>query len=172
MHGATAGGPRIEDYLADDRPERPALLRALVASELESRRSRRAAGIEEYLARFPADADAIRSPSRGRGHRIGPSTAVAGEGCIDQRQEGASDQAGVGALADGPGEFLGEHPVRAWPLFAAAILAVAGFWARGTVETVMRDRDQSRLLALHDADVKADRALDQGASGCRPDRCE
>ena len=43
----------------------------------------------------------------------------------------------------------------AWPLVAALILGIAGFWARSTVERVMRDQMASKLLALRDADVKA-----------------
>ncbi len=43
----------------------------------------------------------------------------------------------------------------AWPLVAAAILAVAGFWANNTITRVMRTQVASELLALRDADVAA-----------------
>ena len=55
------GRPRIEDYMNDaSEPRRSALLRALLATELESRRARgERPGPEEYLRRFPADAELV-----------------------------------------------------------------------------------------------------------------
>src|SRR4051812_6086398 len=55
--------PRIEDYLAGAAdPERPVLLGALLASELEWRcRAGERPAPEEYLARFPAHAALVRS---------------------------------------------------------------------------------------------------------------
>ena len=64
---ANGGRPRIEDYMNDaSEPRRAALLRALLASELESRRARRASVPRGIPHRFPADADSSPPPSRSR----------------------------------------------------------------------------------------------------------
>ncbi len=57
------GAPRIEDYLAGaEAADRKALLRELVALERElRRRGGRRAVIEEYLDRFPAQAEDVRA---------------------------------------------------------------------------------------------------------------
>ena len=54
----------------------------------------------------------------------------------------------------GTGQSLGKR-LWAWPLIAAAILAIAGIWTRATIERVMRAQVASELLALRNADVEA-----------------
>ena len=90
---------------------------------------------------------------RGGGHRIGPSTGVAGEGCVDHRGE-HSDKAGVGTLANGQGKIPGETD-----------LGLAAHRRRdprhrrvlGTPRSSGSCGHQvaSELLALRDADVEA-----------------
>jgi eukaryotic-like serine/threonine-protein kinase len=58
------------------------------------------------------------------------------------------------ASLDGVGRSLGKW-IWAWPLVAALVLAIAGFWAYVTVEQVMRAQMSSELLALLEADVAA-----------------
>ena len=137
--------PRIEDYLRDtSEPGRSALLRCLLTSELETRRQRGERPVpEEYLGRFPADVRAHtlrlrrtalhRRPSARRRRRR------AALGRVDPRARGRP----LGRWdAD---RFLGKW-IWAWPLIAAAILAIAGTWARATIERVMRNQLASELL--------------------------
>jgi serine/threonine protein kinase len=145
------GRPQIEDYLRDaSEPGRSALLRALLASELETRRQRgEQPKPEDYLGRFPADFELIRSAfgEAAPGTGIGPPQAPVAlwDGSISREASPPST---------GTGGYVGNW-IWAWPLITAAILAVAGIWARATIERVMRDQVASKLLALRDADVEA-----------------
>ncbi|HEV3120937.1 MAG TPA: serine/threonine-protein kinase, partial [Isosphaeraceae bacterium] len=59
---ASGASPKIEDYLREvDEPYQPALLRDLLASEIDARRRRgEKPSLEEYVARCPERADDIR----------------------------------------------------------------------------------------------------------------
>jgi hypothetical protein len=158
FENAWRGGrrPRIEDYLSDQSgPERPALLRALVASELESRRQLgERPAIDEYLARFPADADQIRSVFSEDAATISASPPASP---AEIPSATAANTAISPASLRWPtrrSRFL-DKQIWAWPLSAAVVLTIAAVWARSTVERVMRDQIASKLLALRDADVKA-----------------
>jgi eukaryotic-like serine/threonine-protein kinase len=145
------GRPRIEDYMNDAaEPRRSALLRALLASELESRRAGgERPGLEEYLHRFPADAELVNAA-----FAVGPTVT------LDSPPAPVRSTSG-GLLARGQSRWLADArrvlAKRMWalPLVAAVILAVAGYWAKTTIENVMRDQVASELLALRDADVEA-----------------
>ncbi len=146
------GRPRIEDCLTDaSGPRGSALLRALLAVELESRRALgERPSPEEYLSRFPADAELVRA-AFGAGAPtvtvdLPPEPATAARGGSIRRAKSRS--------LSGTGRTSGKW-IWAWPLFAAVILAVAGFWAHTTIERVMRTQVASELLALRDADVEA-----------------
>ena len=67
------------------------------------------------------------------------------------------------------GRSLGKW-IWAWPLVAAAILAIAGFWARTTIERVMRAQMASELLALARRRRRGAAALVRGPPGRRLDR--
>jgi hypothetical protein len=152
--------PRIEDYLRErSEPGRSALLRALVKSELESRRRLgERPSLEEYQTRFPADAELIRREFADET----PTVKIGQPAAVVVTPPAAPAYAARGELIapakslslEGPGQSLGKR-LWAWPLFAAAILAIAGFWTRATIERVMRAQVASELLALRDADVEA-----------------
>ncbi len=145
------GQPRLEDYLRDaSEPVRTELLRALLASELESRRQLgERPDPEEYLGRFSADVELIRSV-------FAEQAPIDTVGLLPRPAASAWD----GLIArenpplTGTGRSLGKR-IWAWPLIAAAILAIGGFWAQTTIERVMRAQVASELLALRDADVEA-----------------
>ncbi len=152
----SGGRPRIEDYVQDQsEPARSALLRALLASELELRRQLGEQPIAaEYVDRFPADAELIRS-------FFGNDAPTV---TIDPPAPSA--KAPVVAAWDGSisiprldSPFGTVRPLGkvlwAWPLIAGAVLAITGLWARATIERVMQAQVASQLLALRDADVEA-----------------
>ncbi len=144
--------PQIEDYLANQpEPARAALLQGLLALELEARIERgEQPAPEDYLARFPADADLIRSTvgAAARTETMPPLPAH-----HENVPEGSITRGIPSSLA--AANRPGAKWIWAWPLLAAAILAVAGYWASTTIEQVMRAQVASELLALRDADVEA-----------------
>ena len=139
------GRPRIEDYMNDaSEPRRSALLRALLATELESRRARgERPGPEEYL---------LSVPGRRRARHCRLCGGAYGHACFASGTGSLCIAAGL--LARGQSRWLsGARRLlakRMWalPLVAAVILAVAGFWANTTIERVMRAQVESELLAL------------------------
>jgi hypothetical protein len=150
--------PRIEDHLPEvSDPARSALLRALVASELESRRMLgERPTIDEYVGRFPADAEEVRSA-----FSEDAATVTVSPPGSSGPAPAESEPAAQGVIADvlsrshvEPARSAGRR-IWAWPLIAAVVLAIAGFWARSTVERVMRAQVASELLAMRDADVEA-----------------
>ena len=145
------GRPRIEDYMNDaSEPRRSALLRALLATELESRRARgERPGPEEYLRRFPADGELVTAA-----FAVAPTvTLVSPPAPVPSAWGGLLVRAQSRWLS-GARRLLAKR-MWALPLVAAVILAIAGFWANTTIERVMRAQVESELLALRDADVEA-----------------
>lgn len=148
--------PRIEDYLREaPEPGRSALLRALLALELESRRrAGERPDREDYLDRFPTDVALIDS-------------------AFDEPASSAEIDASPARVTPPKGDSIaqaisrsfataGSSPARTiwvWPIIAAAVLAIAGFWAHTTIERVMRVQLATGLLALRDADLEAMRLL-------------
>jgi eukaryotic-like serine/threonine-protein kinase len=150
------GRPRLEDYLLDAAgPVRAALLRALLASEIESRRQLgERPDLEEYRGRFPADVELIRSA-------FAEAAPIVTVGLLPTRAasiwEGLLSRARSRRLP-----WMGRSLTKriwAWPLIAAGILAIGGFWAFATIEQVMQAQVASELRALRNADVEALRLL-------------
>jgi serine/threonine protein kinase len=160
-NASSAGeNPRIEDYLADkSAPVRSALFQALLASELRSRRELgEQPEPEEYLSRFPAEANVInvafgKAPLTVAAGVPSPSALAPAPAPAAEVWDGSISVAGSNALA-GTKRSL-PNATWAWPLIGAAILAIAGWRARSTVERVMKAQIASELLALRDADVES-----------------
>jgi eukaryotic-like serine/threonine-protein kinase len=151
-----AGGrPLIEDHLRGaSGPGRSPLLLALLASEIESRRQLgERPDCDEYLARFPSDVELV--------HAAFPAECSS----TVERPVPAAHSAGnwphSRALSRAPvqtGGFFGKR-LWAWPLVAAGVFTVAGYWVRAAIERVMRGQVVSELLALREANVEALRLL-------------
>ena len=161
--------PRIEAFLGDvSEPGRRALLRALLATEIESRRSSASNQCPRITVlgsrRTPTSSashstrDLPRLPSVCQRHRLTLRLTFRTRARLSRSLTGA-----VGPLG---------KRIWAWPLVAVAIFAIAGFWVRVTIERVMRAQVASELLALRDADVEALTAPLRGARGDRRDRRE
>jgi eukaryotic-like serine/threonine-protein kinase len=152
------GRPRIEDYVPDESAAaRSAALRALVASELELRRQLgERPAVEEYLGRFPADAELVRSAFSEDAATVTalPRTSPSPAQAPAAAEEDAVIAHEVSHSVADTRPTLGKR-IWAWPLLAALILTIAGIWARATIERVMREQMASKLLALRDADVTA-----------------
>jgi eukaryotic-like serine/threonine-protein kinase len=144
--------PRIEEYLGNQpEPARSALLRALLAAELEARSNRgEHPVVEDYVRRFPADALLVRSVAA----TTAPTATVGHSPAHEDLVPDGSITRGIsGSLSEVARR--GTRWIWAWPLVAAAILGIAGFWANDTIKRVMRDQVASELLALRDADIAA-----------------
>jgi serine/threonine protein kinase len=75
--------PQIEDYLdAAPEPDRPLLLRELLAIELAYRRQQgETLALEEYRRRFPGHAELVADVYRAAGGWVGPSAGEADSSC-------------------------------------------------------------------------------------------
>ncbi len=142
--------PRIEDHLSDVvEPGRSALLQALLASELESRRGLgERPSLGEYLARFPADAELVRILFK-------PDTSIPRRPPV--ATGAAANEFQSSAMFHSPARTVRPTGVWTWvwPLAAALLLVGAGVWLFRTIERVTRSQVASELLALRDADVEA-----------------
>ena len=174
MPGAAASGRGSRTILQTHRGrQQPALLRALVASELELRRQLgERPAIEEYLARFPADAELIRSAFSEDAATISASPAARRRHRHRRPRQGTPRYSPASLRSPtGSGRSLGKQ-IWAWPL-----LRRPGPDHRRGLGTRHRRAGHARpdgLEALGPARCRREgaRAIVRRASGGRQDRCE
>ena len=119
-----------------------------VGARIASTRGERP-GLEEYLRRFPADAELVTAA-----FAVVPTVTLVSPPAPVPSVSGGLLARGQSRWLSGARRLLAKR-MWALPLVAAVILAVAGFWAHTTIERVMRAQVASELLALRDADVEA-----------------
>ena len=105
--------------------------------------------LEEYLRRFPADAELVTVA-----FAVVPTVTLVSPPAPVPSVSGRLLARGQSRWLSGARRLLAKR-MWALPLVAAVILAVAGFSAHTTIERVMRAQVASELLALRDADVEA-----------------